>query len=105
MGTKVQKNEIFLPQGVILIQTGPLAQQIENELEKILKIASRPEMKSTKLNFTIGRMEKELHKPGDIILTKPKSFINRFKNKSLKLDQCHFIAIDEVDEIYEQAKD
>lgn len=62
-------------------------------------------MKSEKLNFVIGRMEKEIHKPGDIILTKPKSFINRFKNKSLKLDQCNFIAIDEVDEIYEQAKD
>lgn len=32
----------------------------------------------------------------------PKSFLNRYNNKNLKLDNCNFLAIDEVDEIYEQ---
>lgn len=106
VGNKVIKNQIFLPQGVILIQTGTLAQQIENELNKVLEtVEKKLGKKSEKLNFTIGRMEKEGHTPGDIIVTKPKSFINRFNNKSLKLTNCSFIAIDEVDEIYEQAKD
>jgi superfamily II DNA/RNA helicase len=50
-------------------------------------------------------MDKEMHKYGDIILAMPKSFANRYNNKSLRLDNCKFIAIDEVDEIYEQGSD
>jgi superfamily II DNA/RNA helicase len=60
---------------------------------------------SEKLKFNIGRMDKEKHAPGDIIVTMPKSFVNRYKNENLRLDQCKFIAIDEVDDIYEQEKE
>jgi superfamily II DNA/RNA helicase len=105
IGTKTQKNEIFMPQGVILVQTALLMQQIEDELVKIQKEVERLGKKPEKLNFTIGRMDKEMHRHGDIILAMPKSFVNRYNNKNLKLDNCKFIAIDEVDEIYEQGGD
>jgi superfamily II DNA/RNA helicase len=105
IGTKTQKNEIFMPQGVILVQTAMLMQQIEEELIKIQKQVETSGKKPEKLNFTIGRMDKEVHRYGDIILAIPKSFANRYNNKSLRLDNCKFIAIDEVDEIYEQGSD
>lgn len=97
VGTKVQKDEIFMPQGVILIQTAMLMQQIEEELKKIQKELIRMDKKPEKLNFTIGRMDKSCHVPGDIVLAMPKSFLNRYNNKSLRLDNCNFLAIDEVD--------
>lgn len=35
----------------------------------------------------------------------PKSFVNRHQRGNLKLDNCKFIAIDEVDDIFEQDKE
>ena len=35
----------------------------------------------------------------------PKSFLNRHQRGNLKLDQCKFVAIDEVDDTYEHEKD
>lgn len=35
----------------------------------------------------------------------PKSFMNRYQRGNLNLDNCKFIAIDEVDDIFEQEKD
>jgi superfamily II DNA/RNA helicase len=35
----------------------------------------------------------------------PKSFMNRYQRGNLNLDNCKFIAIDEVDDIYEQEKE
>lgn len=61
--------------------------------------------KSEKLKFTIGRMDKEKHQHGDIIVTMPKSFMNRHQRGNLNLDNCKFIAIDEVDDIFEQEKE
>ena len=50
-------------------------------------------------------MDKEKHEPGDIIVTMPKSFVNRYQRGNLNLDNCKFIAIDEVDDIFEQEKE
>ena len=33
------------------------------------------------------------------------SFLNRHKRGNMKLDQCKFVAIDEVDDIFEQSRD
>jgi superfamily II DNA/RNA helicase len=47
-----------MPQAIILVQTAMLVQQIEEELNKILKEAlklGKPEL----LNFTVGRMDKD----------------------------------------------
>jgi superfamily II DNA/RNA helicase len=49
-------------------------------------------------------MDKEAHEHGDIIVTMPKSFLNRCQRGNLKFDNCKFIAIDEVDDIFEQEK-
>ena len=35
----------------------------------------------------------------------PKSFVNRHQRGNLKLDNCKFIAIDQVDDIFEQDKE
>ena len=64
----------------------------------------RSGVKPEKLNFTIGRMDKLGHRAGDILLAMPQSFLNRYDHQSLKLDNCAFFAIDEVDEIYEQGE-
>jgi len=45
-------------------------------------------------------MDKDKHEFGDIIVTMPKSFLNRYTRGNLNLDNCKFIAIDEVDDIY-----
>lgn len=46
-----------------------------------------------------------MHDFGDIIVAMPKSFLNRSQRGNLKLDNCKFIAIDEVDEIFDQQKE
>lgn len=38
-------------------------------------------------------------------MTMPKSFMNRHQRGNLNLDNCKFIAIDEVDDIFEQEKE
>lgn len=50
-------------------------------------------------------MDKEAHEFGDIIVAMPKSFVNRYQRGNLKFDNCKFIAIDEVDDIFEQDKE
>jgi superfamily II DNA/RNA helicase len=35
----------------------------------------------------------------------PKSFLNRHARGNMKLDQCKFVAIDEIDSIYQFDKD
>jgi hypothetical protein len=58
------------------------------------------------LRFKVGRLDKEKHEHGDILVTMmPKSFINRYQRGNLKLDNCKFVAIDEVDDIFEQEKE
>jgi superfamily II DNA/RNA helicase len=47
-------------------------------------------------------MDKETHDPGDILVAMPKSFVNRHQRGNLKLENCKFVAIDEVDEIFDQ---
>jgi superfamily II DNA/RNA helicase len=101
---KTLKNEVFMPQAIILVMTAMLMQQIEEELVKLQVQVERSGVKHEKVNFTIGRMDREGHRPGDIVLAMPKSFANRHANKNVKLDNCAFIAIDEVDEIYEQGQ-
>ena len=49
-------------------------------------------------------MDKEGHEPGDIMVVMPKSFVNRYQRGNLNFDHCKFIAIDEVDDIFEQDK-
>ena len=50
-------------------------------------------------------MAKDAHVHGDIIVCVVKSFLNRHSRGNIKLDQCKFIAIDEIDDIYEHDKD
>jgi len=50
-------------------------------------------------------MDKETHEPGDIVVAMPKSFLNRSQRGNLNLDNCKFVAIDEVDDIFEQEKE
>ena len=50
-------------------------------------------------------MAGDAHKPGDIIVCVVKSFLNRHSRGNIKLDQCKFIAIDEIDDIFKFEKD
>ena len=50
-------------------------------------------------------MAKDAHEPGDVIVCVVKSFLNRHSRGNIKLDQCKFIAIDEIDDIYEHDQD
>ena len=59
---------------------------------------------SEKLKFKIGRLDTQMHEPGDILVAMPKSFLNRYQRGNLKLDNCKFIAIDQIDEIFVQQK-
>ena len=96
------KNEIFKPQGMIIVQTNILQDMLVRILRSFQEFGETN--KSEKLNFKIGRMDKDGHEPGDIIVTMPKSFLNRYQRGNLHLDNCKFIAIDEVDDIFEQDK-
>jgi len=80
---------------------------LQDQLQRILKTFQEfgDQKKSEKLKFKIGRMDKDKHEFGDIIVTMPKSFLNRYTRGNLNLDNCKFIAIDEVDDIYEQEKE
>ena len=49
-------------------------------------------------------MDREAHEPGDIIVTMPKSFVHRYQRGNLNLQNCKFVAIDEVDDIFDQDK-
>jgi superfamily II DNA/RNA helicase len=99
----VQKDEIFKPQGVIIVQTNILQDQLQRILKQYHDFGENK--KSEKLRFKIGRLDKEKHEHGDIIVTMPKSFVNRTQRGNLKFDNCKFVAIDEVDDIYEQEKE
>ena len=92
------KNEIFKPQGIIVVQTNILQDQLTRILKSYQEFGQTK--KSEKLNFTIGRMDKEGHEPGDIMVVMPKSFVNRHQRGNLNFDNCKFIAIDEVDDIF-----
>ena len=94
------KNEIFKPQAVIIVQTNILQDQLQRILKSYQEFGQTKN--SEKLKFTIGRMDKEGHEPGDIMVVMPKSFVNRYQRGNLNFDQCKFIAIDEVDDIFEQ---
>lgn len=50
-------------------------------------------------------MDKDAHEPGDVIICQIKSILNRHSRGNIKFDQCKFIAIDEIDDIYEHDKD
>lgn len=96
------KNEIFKPQGVIIVQTNILQDQLQRILQSYGEFGAAKN--SEKLKFKIGRLDKQMHQPGDILVAMPKSFMNRYQRGNLKLENCKFIAIDEVDEIFEQQK-
>lgn len=53
---KVIQNEIFKPQGVILLQNNVLQEQIESILKEFLEYGEKT--KSEKLNFKLGRLDK-----------------------------------------------
>ena len=91
-------NEIFKPQAVIIVQNCLLQDQLQRILESYRQFGVAKG--SEKLNFKIGRMDKEMHDFGDVIIAMPKSFINRTQRGNLKLENCKFIAIDEADEIF-----
>ena len=42
---------------------------------------------------------------GDIIVCMPQSFMNRHTRGNMKLDNCKFIAIDEIDDIYKSDRE
>lgn len=100
---KVIKNEIFAPQGVIILQNNVLQQQIESILQNFIDYGITN--KSEKLNFSIGKLDKDKHVFADIIICQAKSFLNRHSRGNMKLDNCKFIAIDEVDDIYQHDRD
>lgn len=50
-----------------------------------------------KLKFEIGVLNTDGHTHGDILVCMPKSFLNRHQRGNMKLDQCKFVAIDEID--------
>lgn len=50
-------------------------------------------------------MAKDAHVPGDIVICMAKSFLNRHSRGNMKLDQCKFVAIDEIDDIYEHERE
>ena len=62
-------------------------------------------MKSEKLKFVLGRLDKSGHTPGDIIICQAKSFLNRYDRGNMKLDNCKFVAVDEVDDVFQHDKD
>jgi superfamily II DNA/RNA helicase len=57
------------------------------------------------LQFKTGVLNNDGHLPGDIIVCMCKSFLNRHSKGNMNLDQCKFIAIDEIDDIYNMDKD
>lgn len=89
---KVIQNEIFKPQGVILLQNNVLQEQIESILKEFIEYGEKT--KSEKLNFKLGRLDKEGHTHGDIIICQAKSFLNRHQRGNMNLEQCKFVAID-----------
>lgn len=100
---KVQTNQIFRPQGVIIIQNFVLQSQLNDYL-----INFREYFKGHNANkhkFTVGVLNNDGHVHGDIIVCMPKSFLNRHSRGNMKLDQCKFVAIDEIDEIYNMDKE
>jgi superfamily II DNA/RNA helicase len=99
----MMKDELFKPQAMIIVQTNILQDQIQRILKFFQEFGENK--KSEKLKFKIGRMDKEKHEHGDIIVTMPKSFMNRYTRGNLSFDNCKFIAIDEVDDIFEQEKE
>ena len=50
-------------------------------------------------------MAKDQHIHGDIVVCQVKSILNRHSRGNIKFDNCKFIAIDEIDDIYEHDKD
>jgi len=52
------------------------------------------------LKFKVGVLNNDAHTPGDIIVCMAKSFLNRHTRGNMKLDQCKYVAFDEIDEIY-----
>jgi len=89
---RVIKDEIFKPQGVILLQNNVLQEQIQNILKEFIEYGEKT--KSEKLVFKLGRLDGEGHVPGDIIIAQAKSFLNRHQRGNMNLENCHFVAID-----------
>lgn len=50
-------------------------------------------------------MDADGHEPGDIIVCLAKSFLNRHQRGNMKLNQCKFFAIDEIDDLYKHDKE
>ena len=95
---KTTENEIFKPQGVIIIQNFLLQSQLNEYLKNFRDYGENNNI--ARLKFQIGLLNNDKHTPGDIIVCMPKSFLNRHSRGNMKLDQCKYVAIDEIDEIY-----
>ena len=80
---KILKDEIFKPQGVILLQNNVLQEQIESILKEFIKFGEIN--KSEKLSFKLGTLHKDGHVPGDIIICQAKSFLNRHSKGNMSL--------------------
>ena len=108
MGSKTLKNEVFMPQAIIFVQTGLLLQQIELVLNDFKKNAEKnAEANNSKpqlLNFTVGTMTGDKHTHGDIVISVVKSFLNRFERKNVTFENCNFVALDEIDEIFDSGE-
>ena len=100
---KVMPNEIFKPQGVIIIKNFLLQSQLNNYLVNFRDFGENRNI--SQLKFTIGILNNDGHKPGDIIVCMPQSFMNRHTRGNMKLDNCKFIAIDEIDDIYKSDRE
>jgi superfamily II DNA/RNA helicase len=88
---------------VIIIQNFLLQSQLNEYLRHFREFGEAH--KFEKLNFTVGILNNDGHTPGDIIVCMPKSFLNRHSRGNMKLDQCKFVAFDEIDQIYDFDKE
>lgn len=95
MRGKLQVNEIFRPQGIIIIQNFLLQSQLNEYLKNFKQYGIENNVE--KLKFEIGVLNTDGHTHGDILVCMPKSFLNRHQRGNMKLDQCKFVAIDEID--------
>ena len=50
-------------------------------------------------------MARDTHEFGDIVVCQVKSILNRHQRGNIKFDNCKFIAIDEIDDIFEHDKE
>lgn len=88
---------------MIIIQNILLQKQLDEYLENFRDYGEGKKVE--KLTFKVGKLNNDGHTHGDIIICMAKSFLNRHTRGNMKLDQCKFVAIDEIDDIYNHDKE